>query len=66
MQKNTPITAKWSISKPKVEFQYGGRLFFQYETGSSSEQRAAAAMLHNRYDVILLPGVVRFRRNSAA
>ena len=25
---NTPITAKWSKSKPKVEFQYGGRLFF--------------------------------------
>jgi len=33
MQNNTPITAKWSRSKPEVEFQYGGRLFFQ--TGSS-------------------------------
>jgi len=29
MQNNTPSTAKWSISKPEVEFQYGGRLFFQ-------------------------------------
>ena len=28
MQNNTPITAKWSKSKPGVEFQYGG-LFFQ-------------------------------------
>ena len=27
------ITSKWSRSKPDVEFQYGGRLFFQ--TGSS-------------------------------
>ena len=30
MQKNTP---KWSRSKPELEFQYGGRLFFK--TGSS-------------------------------
>jgi len=33
MQNNTPITAKWSRSKPEVECQYGGRLYF--ETGSS-------------------------------
>jgi len=33
MQNDTPITAKWSRSKPEVEFQYGGRLYF--ETGSS-------------------------------
>ena len=33
MQNDTPITAKWSRSKPNVEFQYGGRLYF--ETGSS-------------------------------
>ena len=33
MQKNTPITAKWSKSKSEVEFQYGGRLFFK--NGSS-------------------------------
>ena len=33
MQNDTPITLKWSISKPEVEFQYGGRLYF--ETGSS-------------------------------
>ena len=33
MQNNTPITGKWSRSKPEVEFQYGGRLYF--ETGSS-------------------------------
>ena len=32
MQNNMQITAKWSRSKPEVEFQYGGRLFFQ--TGS--------------------------------
>jgi len=29
VQNNTPITVKWSRPKPKVEFQYGGRLFFQ-------------------------------------
>jgi len=33
MQNDTPITAKWSISKPVIEFQYGGRLCF--ETGNS-------------------------------
>jgi len=33
MRNDTPITAKWSRSKPEVEFQYGGRLYF--ETGSN-------------------------------
>jgi len=33
MQNNMQITAKWSRSKPEVEFQYGGRLYFV--TGSS-------------------------------
>ena len=33
MQNNTAFTAKWSRSTPEVEFQYGGRLYF--ETGSS-------------------------------
>jgi len=33
MQNNMQITAKWSRSKPEVEFQYGGRLFFK--NGSS-------------------------------
>ena len=33
MQKKTHITAKWSTSKPEVEFQDGGRLFFK--NGSS-------------------------------
>jgi len=32
MQNNMQITANWSRSKPEVEFQYGGRLYF--ETGS--------------------------------
>jgi len=29
MQNKMQITGKWSRSEPKVEFQYGGRLFFQ-------------------------------------
>ena len=33
MQNNMHITANWSRSKPEVEFQYGGRLYF--DTGSS-------------------------------
>jgi len=33
MQNDTAITAKWSRSKPEVEFQHGGRLYF--ETGNS-------------------------------
>ena len=33
MQNNGQISGKWSKSKPKVNFQYGGRLFFK--NGSS-------------------------------
>ena len=33
MHNNMQITAIWSKSKPEVEFQYGGRLYF--ETGGS-------------------------------
>ena len=33
MQNNVHISGKWSKSKPKVDFQYGGRLFFK--NGSS-------------------------------
>jgi len=33
MQKNMQITANWSRSIPEVEFQYGGRVYF--ETGNS-------------------------------
>ena len=33
MRNNMQITANWSRSKPEVEFEYGGRLYF--ETGSS-------------------------------
>ena len=32
MQNNMQITANWSISKPEVEFQYGGRLYFETES----------------------------------
>jgi len=40
MRNDTPITEKWSISKPEVEFQYGGRLHF--ETGNSYRYISAA------------------------
>ena len=33
MQNNMQITAKWWRSKPEVEFQHGGRLYF--ENGNS-------------------------------
>jgi len=33
MKNNAQISGKWSKSKPKVDFQYGGRLFFK--NGSS-------------------------------
>ena len=33
MQNNVHISVKWSKSKPKVNVQYGGRLFFK--NGSS-------------------------------
>ena len=29
MQNNMQISGKWSKSKPKVDFQYGGRLYFE-------------------------------------
>ena len=29
VQNNVQISGKWSKSKPKVDFQYGGRLFFR-------------------------------------
>ena len=29
MQNDTPITVKWARLKPEVEFQYGGRLYFE-------------------------------------
>jgi len=29
MQNNMQLTANWSRSKPEVEFQYGGRLYFE-------------------------------------
>jgi len=29
MQNKMQITGKWSRSEPEVEFEYGGRLFFQ-------------------------------------
>ena len=41
MQNDTPIMGKWSRSKPEVEFQYGGRLYF--ETGSSLVDRPIPA-----------------------
>jgi len=31
MQNNMQITAKWSRSKLEVEFQHGGRLYFENE-----------------------------------
>jgi len=33
MQNNMQITAKWSRSKPEVEFQHGGRLYFENGKG---------------------------------
>ena len=43
MQKNIQITAKWSRSKPEVEFQYGGRLYFK--TGNSYISTANGGIL---------------------
>jgi len=43
MQNDTQITAKWSRSKPEVEFQYGGRLYFK--TGSSYISAANGGIL---------------------
>ena len=36
MQNNVHISGKWSKSKPKVNFQYGGRLFFKNESSNIS------------------------------
>jgi len=43
IQNNMQIMANWSISKPEVEFQHVGRLYF--ETGSSYISAANCAIL---------------------
>ena len=43
MQNNMKITANWSRSKPEVEFQYGGRLYF--ENGSTYISAANGGIL---------------------
>jgi len=60
MQNDTPITAKWSKSKPEVEFQYGGRLYFEIE---SSYISAAKSDIWTKFG---LQWVIRFGRNSVA
>ena len=39
--KNIQITSNWSISKPEVEFQYGGRLHFETESSYISAANGA-------------------------
>jgi len=36
VQNDMPTAVIWSKSKPEVEFQYGGRLFFQTGNGYAS------------------------------
>jgi len=43
MQNIMQITVNWCRSKPEVEFQYGGRLYF--ETGSSYISAANGGIL---------------------
>ena len=43
MQNNVQITANWSRSKPEVEFQYGGRFYF--EIGSTYISAANGVIL---------------------
>jgi len=43
MQNDTPITENWSRSKPEVEIQHGGCLYF--ETGSGYISAANGAIL---------------------
>jgi len=50
MQKDTPITAKWSRSIPEVEFQYGGRLYFETE---SSYISAANGNISTKFGLLI-------------
>ena len=50
MQNNMQITANWSRSKPEVEFQYGGRLYF--ETGSSYTS-AANGVISTKFGLLI-------------
>jgi len=36
VKNDMPTAVIWSKSKPKVEFKYGGRLFFQTENSYTS------------------------------
>jgi len=64
MQNNMQITANWSRSKPEVDFQYGGRLFF---TNGSSYISAANGDISTKFDLLIdfdLPKAVTSSTNT--
>jgi len=50
MQNNMQITANWSRSKPEVEFQYGGRLYF---VNGSSYISAANGDISTKFGLLI-------------
>jgi len=50
MQNNMQITAKWSRSKPEVEFQHGGRLYFK---NGNSYISAANGGISTKFDLLI-------------
>jgi len=55
MQNNMQMTANWSILKPEIEFQYGGRLFLK--NGSSLSQPSMSTKFGLLIDFDLLKTV---------
>ena len=50
MQNNMQITVKWSRSKPEVEFQHGGRLYFE---NGNSYISAANRDISTKFDLLI-------------
>ena len=62
MQNNMQITANWSKSKPEVEFQYGGRLYF--ETGSSYIS-AANGVISTKFGLLIGSDINKYETGSS-
>jgi len=58
---DTPITAKWSRSKPKAEFQYGGRLYFETANGYISTKFGLVIDIDRCWPIV---DVTAFRRRQ--
>ena len=62
MQNDTPITAKWSRSQREVEFQYGGRLYFEI---GSSYISAANGVISTKFGLLIGSDINKYETGSS-